>query len=69
MCVGVTLQCGYGGAVSVCRLRNLVPQPAYGYLFIVIYFLALYYTFNPSSFCYVPDPFMFNAALSSGAVT
>jgi len=26
MCVGVTLQCGYGGVVSVCRL-----QPAYGY--------------------------------------
>ena len=25
MCVGVTLQCGYGGVVSVCRL-----QPAYG---------------------------------------
>jgi len=26
MCVGVPLQCGYGGVVSVCRL-----QPAYGY--------------------------------------
>ena len=26
MCVGVTLQCGYGGVVSVCRLK-----PAYGY--------------------------------------
>ena len=26
MCVGVLLQCGYGGVVSVCRL-----QPAYGY--------------------------------------
>jgi len=25
MCVGVTLQCGYGGVVSVCRLK-----PAYG---------------------------------------
>jgi len=21
MCVGVTLQCGYGGVVSVCRLK------------------------------------------------
>jgi len=22
MCVGVTLQCGYGGVVSVCRLKH-----------------------------------------------
>ena len=28
MCVGVTLQCAYGGVVSVCRLKL---QPAYGY--------------------------------------
>jgi len=32
MCVGATLQCGYGGVVSVCRLKHVVLQPAYGYV-------------------------------------
>ena len=31
MCVGVTLWFGCGGVVSVCRLKQVVPQPAYGY--------------------------------------
>ena len=34
MCFGVTLWFGCGGVVSVCRLRHLVPQPAYGYYFV-----------------------------------
>ena len=31
MCVGVTLWFGWGGVVSVCRLRHYMPQTAYGY--------------------------------------
>jgi len=33
MCVGVTLQCGYGGVVSVCRLMQCFPHFHFGEAF------------------------------------
>jgi len=30
MCVGVTLQCGYGGVVSVCRLKHCFVELLHG---------------------------------------
>jgi hypothetical protein len=31
MCVGVTVWLGWGGVVSLCRLKHKYVQPAYGY--------------------------------------